>query len=102
MTAQLDLFEALAGKVAGMALAELHSRPWVDAARAVARRIALERGTVTADDVRALLYPMGLVPAHPNAWGPVFRKGFVWTGEWRRSAVVQGHGNLQRVWRVAA
>ena len=88
-------------KEAGIAQAHEHSPTWVDLARATARDIARARGTVTADDVREVLYPMGIVPAHYNAWGAVFRKGFRWTGWWRTSRVVGGHGNQQRVWRIA-
>ena len=99
--AQLDLFEAQRRKRAGIATAEEHSASWIEQARACARDLCERHGTVTADDVREVLYPLGIVPSHPNAWGAVFRKGFRWTGERRVSRVVQGHGNLQRVWRLA-
>jgi hypothetical protein len=97
---QLDLYEALRRKQAGLELVEDHNESWCATARRVARDICAERGEVTADEVRCVLYPAGLRPAHPNAWGAVFRSGFEWTGRWRVSAVPEGHGNLQRVWQL--
>jgi hypothetical protein len=97
--AQMDLFEARRAKERGLDAVQRHNSRWIDYARPVARRIARERGTVTADDVREALEPMGIRPDHPNAYGGLFRHGFEWTGEWRISRRVIGHGNQQRVWR---
>ncbi len=74
---------------------------WIELAREVARAIAKAQGTVTADDVRHVFYARGHRPEHPNAWGAVFRgSGLRWTGAFNHSAVVAGHGNLQRVWEL--
>ncbi len=102
---QSDLFTmslpaALEGKRQGLEAVSRSNGPWLEVARWTAREVCSREGTVTADDVREVLYEAGIYPAHPNAWGAVFRCGFVWTGEWRVSAVPEGHGNLQRVWRV--
>lgn len=97
---RVDLSKALERRDEGIARVSQRNGSWVALAQATARMIALERGTVTADDVRAVLYPQGLKPKHYNAWGGVFKKGFRWTGLYRRSAVVKGHGNMQRVWEV--
>lgn len=73
-------------------------------AREVATAICRRKGTVTADELRAACGLQGIKPAHFNAWGAVFagaRTPFRWTGEWQRSTAEQGHGNLQRVWRLA-
>jgi hypothetical protein len=101
MSEQLNLLEALRRKEAALGLVEDHNESWVETARRVARGICAERGEVTADEVRCVLYPLGIRPSHYNAWGAVFRGGFEWTGRWRVSAVPEGHGNLQRVWRAA-
>ena len=100
--AQCDLFDpARAARARDLGIKRVSARcgGWVARARHVARMIALERGSVTADEVRAVIYARGDKPAHHNAWGAVFR-GMRWTGEFRKSALVQGHGNLQRVWTL--
>lgn len=67
-------------------------------ARSCAKKIAYRDGEVTCDDVRAIC---PLDPLHKNAWGAVFKTpDWQWTGEYRRSKLVQGHGNLQRVWKI--
>jgi len=74
---------------------------WVQVARSVAKDIARLKGTVTADDVRKVMISRKLEPRHYNSWGSVFRSAeFEWTGEYSRSAVVKGKGNMQRVWRL--
>ena len=99
---QLDLFQARKAKANGIARVSSSNSTWLRTARAVACRIASERGEVTADDVREVLYKMGLKPRHYNAWGAVFQnKDLRWTGRFKQSAVVEGHGNLQRVWELA-
>ena len=93
---QFDLIEALAQRDAGIQRVADNNTDFLIEARAIARTIARRDGTVTADDVRR---ECALVPLHPNAWGAVFRDdAFAWTGNYRRSALVQGHGNMQRVW----
>ena len=73
-------------------------------AREVATAICRRKGTVTADELRAACAAQGIAPGHYNGWGAVFagaRSPFRWTGEFVRSSAEQGHGNLQRVWRLA-
>lgn len=98
MNEQFDLVEALKGRDEGIARVAENNESFLAAARATARRIARRKGSVTADDVRA---ECSLEPLHPNAYGAVFKsRDFIWTGAYRRSSLVQGHGNLQRVWRL--
>jgi hypothetical protein len=105
MSEQIGLFdqaEANRRKVAALDQLEEHHEDWLYFARLEAVRIARIKGTVTADDVRAELYRRGITPKHHNAWGAVFRdKRLVWTGKFRKSALPQGKGNMQRVWRLA-
>lgn len=102
MAEQLDLLEALRLKEAGLDAAAKHNETWCQTARRVAHEICLQRGEVTADEVRCVLYPLGIKPDHYNAWGSVFRHFFEDTGRTRVSAVPEGHGNRQRVWRIAS
>lgn len=106
MSEQASLFdqtEANRRKVAAMENLEDRHEDWLYFARLEAVRIARIKGRVTADDVRAELEKRNIHPKHSNAWGAVFRdKRLVWTGKFRRSALPQGKGNIQRVWRLAS
>lgn len=98
----LDRAAALSARDGVLRHMQARHATWLDAARMTARRIARQKGNVTADDVREILYPAGLYPKHYNAWGAVFNHAdFVFTGDFRRSAVPRGKGNMQRVWRLA-
>ena len=67
-------------------------------ARSVARQLAQKNGTVTADDVQAVLIKQGI--ELKNAAGSLFKKGFEWTGEFVNSRRVKAHSNLLRRWRL--
>jgi len=72
----------------------------LQAARLIRDRIAFEKGTVTADDVRAVFERHRGV----NTWGPwagaLFRGGeYVPTGDFIPSAYATNHGAVIRVWR---
>jgi CRISPR/Cas system CSM-associated protein Csm3 (group 7 of RAMP superfamily) len=54
-------------------LPQFETRTWVESARAIARRIAAERGQVTIDDVRVLCPPPE--GADPRIMGSVFAGG---------------------------
>ena len=93
-----DLGAALDAKEEGIKRVCENNEEFLNIARGVAIGIARERGEVTNDDVRKAC---PVQPTHHNAWGGVFRVPlFVWTGKVRTSALVQGHGNLQKVWRL--
>lgn len=100
--AQRNLFAAYQAGKRGVSQVQEHNRWFVREARIRAHRHALEHGTVTADDIRLGMEAEGIYPEHSNAWGAVFRgREWRWTGEYRTSRLVQGHGNRQRVWAVA-
>ncbi len=99
---QLDfnLDEAIARRDEGIQQVAENNVRFLEVARETAKRLARIHGEITADDVRKVC---PLEPFHTNAWGGLFRtKDWVWTGRFRKSALVQGHGNLQRVWRLRA
>lgn len=99
MMQQFDIFEARKQRDEGLKQVAANNQDFLKQARGTARLIAQTKGTVTADDVRN---GCPLIPIHPNAWGAVFKsKEFEWTGRYKQSALVQGHGNMQRVWRLA-
>lgn len=99
---QFDLNLAERGAIYGIRRVEENNQKFLKAARSIAEnrcRVSVTR-TVTADDVRKYC---PCQPKHYNAWGAVFRdKRFIFAGEMRKSQLVQGHGNLQRVWRLRA
>jgi len=104
MTDQPSLFdraEAIRQRDEGLKRVAWSNAEWIATARITAERIARERGEVTADDVRAELYPRGIKPEHSNAFGVVFRgKKFRHSGRYRVSAVPHGHGNRQVIWEL--
>lgn len=97
---QFDLNLAERGARYGIRRVEENNQLFLKTARAIAAnrcRVSVT-GTVTCDDVRKVC-PVD--PKHHNAWGAIFRdKRFIFTGETRKSELTQGHGNLQRVWRL--
>lgn len=99
---EFDLTQARKRAEDGIQSVGQRNASWLELARSVARQIADERGTVTADDVRRVLYADGHRPNHYNAWGAVFRRGsgLRWTGRYHTSRVVIGHGNQQRIWEL--
>lgn len=90
-------------KEAALVSAEASHASDLNAARMIRDRIAIERGTVTADDVRLVFERHRGV----NAWGPwagaLFRGGqYVATGEFKPSVFATNHGAVIRVWRRKA
>ena len=95
-----DAERAEEAKEAGIRRVADNNEEFLEHARIDAMLICARKGTVTADDLREVCL---VRPLHYNAWGAVFRcKDFEPTGEVRQSKLVQGHGNLQRVWRLAS
>ena len=75
----------------------------LDAARGIARIIAREGGTVTADDVVRRFADKGidLTAKLGNAMGSLFKgPEWEWTGDYIKSARVHAHSNLLRVWII--
>lgn len=95
---QFDLVEALQRRDDGIKQVADNNPRFLEVARRTARRLAARGHSVTSDMVRR---DCPLEPLHPNAWGAVFKGGeWEWTGQYRKSSLVQGHGNMQRVWRL--
>ena len=98
MQQEFNLVEAIDRPDAGIRQVAENNEHFLEVARNIARSLAECRIEITADDVRK---DCPIEPLHPNAWGAVFKTNeFEWTGEYRRSALVQGHGNMQRVWML--
>lgn len=75
----------------------------LEAARMIRDRLVIERGVVTADDVRAVFEKHRGV----TAWGPwagaLFRDGgYEPTGDFKASVFATNHGAVIRVWRRKA
>lgn len=88
-------------KTSGMAKAEDNSSYYLNIAREAAKRIALSRGTVTADDVGRYLKRFHGIDTLGPAAGSLFKtKDFVFTGEFRKSSRITNHSRLLRVWRL--
>lgn len=96
-----DLAESQRHADAGI-LAAAESNPVILAvAREIARRIAIERGEVTADDVQERLMVLGYHrDALGNAAGSLFRgREWQYTDRTVKSKRIQAHARLLRVWR---
>ena len=96
-----DAAEAERQRDAGIDQAETNNQTLLETARRIALRYAETHATVTMDDVFAEMLDLGL---HPellgNASGAVFRSGFEFTGDWRKSKRVSSHARMIRVWRL--
>ena len=92
-----NLDQAIVMRDQGIRQVAKNNSQFLQVARHVAKQFALRHGEVTSDDIRKRCV---LSPAHPNAWGAVFRgKEWVSTG-YRTSHAVSRHGGMQRVWRL--
>ncbi len=97
-----DAVEADRLKEEGMARAvEWTNKELFELAHQIALNLAKRSGRVTADEVYEAMLIRGIDPKPlGNAWGSVFRKGFTFTGEWRKSTRTTNHGRYVRVWRL--
>ena len=96
---QLQL--AIEARDKGVAKVKVKNADFVETLRSVARMIAREKGTVCADDLRKWADENEMIPTSHNAWGAIFcrNQDFVLHG-YARSQQIQGHGNLQRIWKL--
>lgn len=98
MSSQLSLLEGLARQARGIHAAEGRCWGFVERVRERARQVALERGEVSADDLRPWARARGITPPHPNAWGAVFKApGFRAIGR-RRSRWITNNARWITVW----
>ena len=86
-------------KQLGLDLVESHNPDFVALARAEARRLCIRNGSVSADDLRGWSNDNGIHPGHPNAWGSVFRTGFMRVG-YRQSVWPASHARVISVWEL--
>lgn len=100
MSDQFDLFEGGRRKEEGIDLAAASRKERVEAARLIAIRVARQQGDVTSDDVYRAMLRDGLDPELGPAAGAVFRRDFIFTGQWRKSQRVTNHASDLRVWRL--
>lgn len=94
-------FDFKAGKEAktsGLDLVETNNQSFVDHMRLIAKEIVLIKGKVSCDDLRVYARDNDIVPAHPNAWGAIFRgKGWKQVGR-KKSKLVSNHAREIRIW----
>lgn len=87
-------------KKIGMAKAAAAKSPELEHARRVARAIALNKGTVTADDVAEALKKGGKKSLGPAAGSIFVGDEWQWTGTLVKSERPEANQNLLRVWRL--
>lgn len=95
-----DAEQSEAAKETGMARAAEAQPGNLALARAIAKRICLTHGSVTADDVGEELARRG-IDLGPAAGSIFASKEFVWTGERVRSKRKSNHARELRIWRLA-
>jgi hypothetical protein len=96
-----DYAETLRRKEYGMARAAAARPELLAAAQDFAHRIAVSKGSVTADDVAFRMAQVGMDYAElGNAAGSVFRGKFEWTGQVVPSERASTHGRAIKVWRI--
>ncbi len=101
----LPLFDAAESRrhaEVGIAVAAENNASLLITAREIARRIAIERGEVTADDVQERLMLLGhRSDALGNAAGSIFKtREWQYTGRTVNSVRINAHSRLIRVWRL--
>lgn len=84
-------------KQLGLDLVESNNMAFVEAMRLRAFEIALEKGSVTTDDLHEWAESEGLEPGHPNAWGGIFRRGWQAVG-FEQSRRAAAHARIIRRW----
>jgi len=94
---QHDLFQARRRRDEGIERVSVSNSEFLEKARGTAKLLLETRSEITSDDIRkACPY----VPAHPNAWGAIFKsKDFEPTGEFRPSTFITNNARSVRVWR---
>ncbi|MDT8419371.1 MAG: hypothetical protein RQ754_02980 [Desulfuromonadales bacterium] len=97
---QMSMFTGEERKAEGLSVIEENHGDFLETMRTRARKIAAEKGSVTSDDLRAYAACWGIEPAHPNAWGGIFR-GSEWECiGFKKSTLPSNHARLVRVWRL--
>ena len=102
---QLDLWAGGEDRrKAGQASVETSNSNFVAMMRNHAVGIATKFGQVTSDDLREYAKRHGVSPAHPNAWGSIFRGkilGHRWIVVGRmKSKLATNHSREIRIWAL--
>ena len=96
----IDIKRGKADRDKGMKLAAWGRADILNEARAMAKMICISKGSCTIDDVRVKLDITSLKSNQQNWLGSVFRDPqFLWTGEYRQSAIPSNHARPIKVWR---
>mgnify|MGYP006343779831 FL=1 len=85
-------------KQMGLDLVSNHNPDFLAMMRDRATIFCLRNGEVTVDDLREWADRNNCRPAHPNAWGAVFRTGFERVG-FRKSTTPSAHSRMVSIWR---
>jgi hypothetical protein len=99
---QSSLFDASKGeaeKEYGQILAEINSGGFVPVMRRLAVSLSHLNGFVTVDDLRKWAAARNVEPHHPNAWGALFRCGFIPVGR-AKSTLVSNHSRWVFQWKA--
>ena len=93
---QIQIGEIL--KEAGRSRVEMNNQEFVDEMRRHARKLAIENGRVTCDQLRRFADEHLIFPKHQNAWGAIFRgKHWRMTGR-TQSKIASNHARWIAVW----
>jgi hypothetical protein len=98
MTQQAMLFGSPAPDQGYANLKTMSRNHWIREARYAAAQIAMQRGTVTTDDVQAV-HPL---PVHldVNTWGSVLKPPFFRKVDTKQTRRWEGRGRLIHVWAL--
>lgn len=96
---QLSLMDGEHLKQLGISAIEQTDRAFVVTMRGIAKRIAIESGQVSTDNLRVIAEKMGWQPKHPNSWGSCIKgKGWTIIG-YQKSALPSNHSRPIAIWR---
>lgn len=95
---QRDLLTGIALRDVGIQSVYSHNSAWVDRARAAAKSIAFERGSVCIDEV--LEAEPRPPETHPNATGSIFRENCWVKIGYRPSSIPSAHARVVGIYKL--
>lgn len=97
----LDLTESKKLKSDGLKQVAAHNAEWLYRMRKIAKRLAAEHGSVSADELRVEAAKEGIEePSHPNAYGSVFNRSQWEPVGWKPNELKSAHARSIRIWRL--